>query len=297
MTSLPAPHARHKLIKQRLASTYSHTSQPTDHCSPSFRLTPWPGHTVLPGPRHPCVPQRRREREQSAGQSLVYVLGHIDREDGYGYTPKVVLDLFGGQKHFKISLDPRLVRSLDALPRPPRPLQHVSGPRPLTPPPGPIPVNPSQVVLDARELIERSRDLQLERQKRFMKRVRPGPPVLPDLWPSHPPEETQVPFRGTCVGLPVTGPPLEVNTLELKLERARQKIKNSTHARGPKLLGTLSIECKQKSHAKRQRASVDHLVLVSSSLTPRSSHPDIISLCHLREGLQKLKQKGKQRIK
>ena len=133
MALLPAPHARHKLIKKRLGATYCHASLPTDHCAPTFRLTPWPAHTVLSGPRPPCAPPRRREREQSAGHSLLYVLGHIDREDGYTYTPKVVLELFGGHK---VSLDTRLVRSLDAIPRPPRPLHHVSGPRPLTPPPG-----------------------------------------------------------------------------------------------------------------------------------------------------------------
>ena len=289
-------HARHNLIKKRLSSTSSHTSLPTDHCSASFKLSPWPGHTVLAAPRAPCLPPRRREREQTAGQSLLYVLGHIDREDGYNYTPKVVLDLFGGHKQYKLNIDTRLVRSLDALPRPPRPLHHVSGPRPLTPPPGPISVNPSQVVLDARELIEGSRDQQLERQRRFLKRV-PPPPALPDPWPSQTLQDTAAIFRATCVGCPA-GPPMEVSTLQLKLDQARQKIKNSSHKRPPKLLGSLSIEHKLKcSHAKRQRPSVDHLVLVSSSLVPNSSHPDIISLCHLRESLQKLKQKGNQRIK
>ncbi|KAI6656339.1 hypothetical protein LOD99_1139 [Oopsacas minuta] len=287
-------HTQHKLIKKRLCTKYSNLSLPTDHCSPAYRLSPWPGHTVLTGLRQIFAPIRPRDRGNTSGPSLLYVLGHIDREDDYKYTPKVITELFGG----KISLDPRLVRSLEVIPRPLRPLHHISGPRPLTPPAGPISINPSQVVLDAKALIDGSKDALLDRQKRLLKRVRQAPAVLPDLWPSASSEDCSANFKATCLGQPLSGPPLEVSTLLLSLENARNKIKNSSNKRIPKVLGSLSIDARQRNlNGKRARPDADHLVLASSSVSPLTSHSDIISLCNLRESLQKLKQKNKQRIK
>lgn len=291
---MTAPHARHKLIRKRLTTNYSHLSVPTDHNSSAFKLCPWPAHTVLPGHKQPSVPPRQTERQQASRPSLLYVLGQIDREDDYNYTPKVVLELFGGDRHYRIKLDPRLVQSFEAMPRPLRPLHHVSGPRPLTPPPGPISLQPSQVVLDARQLIERANNSQLERQNLFLKRVRQAPAVLPDLWHTPSSEDCSATFKATCVGHTLPGPPVEVSTLLLSLEQARRNMKNSNLKRAPKVLGTLANEVREKRlRGKRHRPDADHLVLVTSPLSPHTSHPDIISLCTLRQSIHKLKQKSK----
>ena len=295
---MTAPHARHKLIKKRLTTNYSHLSVPTDHTSPAFKLSPWPAHTVLPGHKQTCVPLRQTERQQVSRPSLLYVLGQIDRDDEYNYTPKVALELFGGERHYRIKLDPRLVQSFEIMPRPLRPLHHVSGPRPLTPPPGPISLHPSQVVLDARQLIQKANDSQLERQKHFLKRVPQAPAVLPDLWHTPSSEDCSATFKATCVGHNLQGPPVEVSTLLLSLEEARQRMKNSSLKRAPKVLGTLAREVREKRlRGKRHRPDADHLVLVTSPLSPQDSHPDIISLCALRQSIQKLKQKGRHRMK
>ena len=295
---MTAPHARHKLTKKRLTTSYSHLSVPTDHTCPSFKLSPWPAHAILPGHKQAPVPLRQAGRQQVSRPSLLYVLGQIDIEDDYNYTPKVVLELFGGDRHYRIRLDPRLVQSFETIPRPLRPLHHVSGPRPLTPPPGPISLHPSQVVLDARQLIDRASYSQLERQKLFLKRVRQAPAVLPDLWHTPSYEDCSATFKATCVGHTLSGPPVEVSTLLLSLEEARQKMKNSNLKRAPKVLGTLANEVRgRRLRGKRHRPNADHLVLVTSPFSPQTSHPDIISLCNLRQSIQKLKQKGKHRIK
>ena len=71
-------------------------------------------------------------------------------------------------------------------------------------------------------------------------------------------------------------------------------MKNSNLKRAPKVLGTLANEVREKRlRGKRHRPDADHLVLVTSPLSPHTSHPDIISLCTLRQSIHKLKQKSK----
>ena len=284
------PHTRHKHLKKRLCAPYSHLSLPTDHTSASYRLQPWPRHTLLPAASRPQPPpQPRADRGDRGEEREIRVLGRIDTQQEFQYTARVHLEQL---EEFAQS---RLLRSFEVARRLLRPLNHVSGPRALTPPPGPLPVRPSQVLLDAQTLIGHSRDAQQERERRFLRRVRQCP-LLPPGDRDKPSQELAA-FSATCLGHQLRQPLASLSSLQRAWEQSRQKLKNASRINLPRPVGTLETECKHRNAPMmRPHPTPEHLLVVTSTHSPASPR-DILSLCSLREGLRTLKDKSNKRVK